>query len=434
MHAGINQLNKIFARFFILLCSLITTTTLNAQPCTALCNATTLTLPEMVQLLRANNPQITQAYYNYLAAKAIVPQVYAPNNPQVGAIHYAQLGAPPAYGYNISESMPFFGKKRLAAAIVNDQAESINSQNKALMLQLINQLRINFFQLLLQQQQTVITKQAIQRLELMKQISKARYANNAAAYVDYLNTQVAQSSAQNDLFALTQQMTITRNTLNVLIGRCPDTPLQLKGNIATPCIPQESIECIEQEAMSTNPNLEGAAYQMAAAQNNLSLSKLGYFPDFNVIVTTDSAQIPAPRFNNARTYGAEIDLTLPIWFYRKENFGVAQARATLISSEANNISLQQQTRLAVSAAYATLNQALKQSTFISTHQLPQAIQAFKLALTNYATYSTISTITFADLLTAQNNLQQTQLALAQSNVLAQQSYANLETAVGSKVR
>lgn len=433
MHAGINHLNKIITRLFVLL-SLIISTAISAQSSTAFCNATTLTLPEMVRLLQTNNPQITQAYYNYLAARAQAPQIYAPNNPQVGAIHYPLLGAPPAYGYTLSESMPFFGKKRLAAAIATDQAQTVNSQNKALVVQLINQLRLNFFQLLLQQQQVIITKQTIARLELMKQISKARYANNAAAYVDYLNTQVAQSSAENDLFALTQQMIITRNTLNVLIGRCPNSPLQLKGSISIPCIPQESVECIEQQAMTTNPNLEGAAYQVSAAEKNLSLSRLAYFPDFNVAGTINSAQIPGPQFNHANSYGFEVDMTLPIWFYRKENFGVAQARANLISSQANDISLQQQTRLAVTSAYANLNQALKQSSFISTHQLPQAIQAFKLALTNYATYSTISTITFADLLTAQNNLQQTQLALAETNVLAQQSYANLEAAVGAKVK
>ena len=59
----------------------------------------------------------------------------------------------------------------------------------------------------------------LKRLEQVKQVARIRYANNAAGYVDYLNAQVAQSSAQNDAFTLERQYENGLKSINTLIGK-----------------------------------------------------------------------------------------------------------------------------------------------------------------------------------------------------------------------
>ncbi len=72
---------------------------------------------------------------------------------------------------------------------------------------------------------------------------------------------------------------------------------------------------------------------------------------------------------------------------------------------------------------------MNQSQFIRSRQLPEAQTAFRLALTNYANGG----LAFLDLLTAQANLRNIQLGLAQSDANAVQAYANLISVIGREV-
>src|ERR1700693_3009637 len=80
-------------------------------------------LDELAEELRLNNPQLKQAEQNYIAAKAIVPQVTAWNNPQIGLIENPIPGSPvnvyksEGFSYTLTQSFSFPGKKSLAGDI-----------------------------------------------------------------------------------------------------------------------------------------------------------------------------------------------------------------------------------------------------------------------------------------------------------------------------
>ena len=280
-----------------------------------------MTLDQMATELRLKNPQLEQANQNYLAAKAIVPQVTAPNNPQVGLIETPMTKSPfhisssQGFSYTLSQSFPFPGKKRLAGEIAEDYAEFTNTQTQGIYLQLLAQLKTGFYLLLVAQKQLAVSQENIQRLEEVKQISKIRYANNAAAYVDYLNAQVAQSSAENDLFALKRQTDTIRQGLNTLIGRNPNQPLSISGDLPFQSLPKLSINELEDSALAHHPTVQGSLFQIRAAQKNVELAKKSYYPDFQVIVTKISDNPPYGLSGNS--YGAEFDILLPTWFLTK---------------------------------------------------------------------------------------------------------------------
>ena len=58
-----------------------------------------------------------------------------------------------------------------------------------------------------------------ERLAQVKQIAQVRYAQNAAAFIDFVNAQVAESSARNDLLAFQQQALVALAQINTLAGR-----------------------------------------------------------------------------------------------------------------------------------------------------------------------------------------------------------------------
>lgn len=391
-----------------------------------------LTLADLLGELNRANPQLAQARQSYVSAKAIGPQLAAPDNPLIGFVENPVFRNP----LNLHSSTGFFwylqqpiswpGKKRLAGEIADDQAEVLNTQVGQLLLQLAGQLRSNFFQLLFVQEQLRINRETIRRLETIKQVAKVRYAQNAAAYVDYLNAQVAQSSAQNDQFALERQAATLRQTLNTLIGRDPGGALELAGELAPYRAPRQTLTELEQLALDAHPAIAGARLNTAAAEKGLDLAYLGYRPNFQIQVSLNSSN-PPYGVTQAGSYGIELDVIAPVWWWRKEKYGVDQAQAALIASRANETAVRQQTLLGVNSAYNALAQALNQLEFFRSRQLPEARTAYRLAISNYST----SGIAFADLLTAQANLRTAELGLLQSQNAAHQAYAGLVAAVGT---
>ena len=206
-------------KLFRVLSPIILTATILFSLCCALRaddTAAPMCLEELIGQLRLNNPQIKQAKQNYIADKAAVPQATVLNNPQVGFVETPIPESPlnlyksEGLYYTLTQSFSFPGKKHLAGGIAEAQADIAQTQVDILALQLTAQLKNDFYQLLVLQKQFGINQENIQRLEQIKQIAKVKYANNAAAYVDYLNAQVTESSAENDQFALQKQIDTMR--------------------------------------------------------------------------------------------------------------------------------------------------------------------------------------------------------------------------------
>lgn len=388
-------------------------------------------LVELLQELKSNSPQLIQARHNYLSAKSVPPQLAAPNNPQLGFIwSNIPKGFPVAVNratgnaYSVTQQIPFPGKKSLAAEIADRQAESLNAQSDALYLQLYAQLSTTYYQAIALQKQIDVLKLTIARLEQVKQITRVRYANNAAAYADYLNAQVSQSSTQNDLFAAQRQYDTTVQTLNTLIGKEPSFPLELRAEDDAVRLPDEPLPELENQALRQHPSIKASTELLDAARKSVTLARKGYLPDFQVIATVNSDN--PPYGVRPGSYQIELDIIIPFWFFTKEKSAVNQAVESQIATEANDVAVRQQTLLAVDTAYSTLRQTLAQLDFNQQRQLPQALAAYRVTMTHYAS----NNADFNDLLTAQGALKNAELAVAQAQATALQAYHALLAATG----
>ena len=120
---------------------------------------TEMDLRQLWNELKVNNPQLSSLRESYLSAKATVPQINAPANPQVGLVWsgmpvnspFALGGAnAPSQQYpggissnnSISVAQPFQfpGKKSLAADIADTNAEALLANSESTYLQLGAQL------------------------------------------------------------------------------------------------------------------------------------------------------------------------------------------------------------------------------------------------------------------------------------------------------
>lgn len=399
---------------------------------------TEMDLRQLWAELKLNNPQLSSLRESYLSAKATVPQIAAPANPQVGLVWsgmpanspFALGGANAPSAQNpqgisnnnsisFAQAIPFPGKKSLAANIADTNAEALLAQSESTYLQLGAQLSSLYYGALASQKQLQVLKESVMRLEMIKNVAKARYANNAAAYVEYLNAQVAQSTAQADQFNVERQLQVALNNINTLVGRHSREKLVLRGDVRRAINSVPTLVELEDFAENTHPSLKSSALQLDAARKGVDLAKKAYLPDFQVIGSSYSPRGPFSANNGAMFYQFELDLIIPLYFFTKEKYGIEQAQRNQAAAEAGNISNRQQIVLSVNTAYAAYEQAKNQTQFLKERQVPQADAAYKVGLTQYSNNGQ----GFNDLLVAQTQLRnlEIQLALSESNLLQTQA-------------
>jgi len=399
---------------------------------------TEMDLRQLWSELKLNNPQLLSLREAYLSAKATVPQIAAPANPQIGLVWSGMpVNSPFALGganapsaanpggissnnsVSVTQPFQFPGKKSLAANIADTNAEALLAQSESSYLQLGAQLSTLYYNTLASQKQLQVLRESVVRLEMIKNVAKARYSNNAAAYVEYLNAQVAQSAAQADQFNLERQLQVGLNNINTLVGRHSREKLILRGDARRAMTGVPTLVELEDYAESSHPALKSSALQLEAARKGVDLAKKAYLPDFQVIGSSYTPRGPFSANNGALFYQFELDLVIPLYFFTKEKYGVEQAQRNAAAAEAGNISNRKQIVLAVNSAYAAYEQAKNQAQFLKERQVPQADAAYKVGLIQYSNNGQ----GFNDLLTAQTQLRslEIQLALAEANLLQAQA-------------
>ena len=408
---------------------------------------TEMDLRQLWNELKTNNPQLGSLRESYLSAKATVPQIAAPANPQVGLVWsgmpanspFALGGANmPSAAYpggisnnnSISVAQPFQfpGKRSLAADIADTNAEALLANSASTYLQLGAQLSTLYYGALAAQKQLQVLKEAVVRLEMVKNVAKARYSNNTAAYVEFLNAQVAQGAAQADQFNVERQLQVALNSINTLVGRHSREKLVLRGDVRRAMSVVPSLLELEDYAELSHPALKSSALQLDAARKGVTLAKKAYLPDFQVIGSSYTPRGPFASNNGAMFYQLELDLIIPLYFFTKEKFAVVQAQRNQAAAEAGNISNRQQIVLAVNTAYANYEQAKTQTQFLRDRQVPQADAAYKVGLTQYSNNGQ----GFNDLLTAQTQLRNLEIALAQAESNLLQAQAVLMVSAGKE--
>jgi outer membrane protein TolC len=409
--------------------------------------STEMDLRQLWNELKTNNPQLASLRESYLSAKATVPQIAAPANPQVGLVWSGMPANSPfalggantpsaAYpggisnnsGISVAQPFQFPGKRSLAADIADTNAEALLASSESTYLQLGAQLSTLYYGTLAAQKQLQVLKEAVVRLEMVKNVAKARYSNNTAAYVEFLNAQVAQGAAQADQFNVERQLQIALNSINTLVGRHSREKLVLRGDVRGAMSAVPSLLELEDYAESSHPTLKSSALQLDAARKGVTLAKKAYLPDFQVIGSSFTPRGPFASNNGAMFYQLELDLIIPLYFFTKEKYAVVQAQRNQAAAEAGNISNRQQIVLAVNTAYANYEQAKAQTQFLRDRQVPQADAAYKVGLTQYSNNGQ----GFNDLLTAQTQLRNLEITLAQAESNLLQAQAVLMVSAGKE--
>jgi outer membrane protein TolC len=362
-----------------------------------------LRLDDLTQTLVSSNPQLRSAQWAAQASTMGIAPAGAPDNPTVSFLQDQVRNNPLAWNtsgsasWTWSQNIYWPGKKSLNSQVVAAQSQGQLAQAEALKSQLLGQLRATWLAWQTAQAQLNLLQAQVDKIEQIKQITKIRYAQNAAAFADFINAQVTQEQLRTSIITAELQRDTLLGQIATLIGRPTAQGLQLQ--IVALEVPPEapSLQDWELRAQEQHPLIKASVAAVQAAQKGLDLAELGRRPDFNMAVSGYAANPPWGLTNNNH-YAMSVGVTFPLWYAQKEKWLINQAELQLRATQDNDAAQRQQVGLAVRTAWLQWQQNLEQYRLFEQSILQQARLAYRLTLKNYSA----GQATYVELLNAFN--------------------------------
>jgi outer membrane protein, heavy metal efflux system len=360
-------------------------------------------LAELTRAMLERNPQLRGAKWSADAVRMGVSPAGAPDNPTVSMLQDQVRNNPLAWNkagsasWTWSQNIYWPGKKSLNAQVVSDQADAQQAQTLALQSQLLGQMRSTWLSWQSTQAQLALLQAQVAKMEQIKDITKIRYGQNAAAFADYINAQVMQEQLRTSIISTQLQADTLLGQMANLIGQ--DSPQGLVVKIEDLSTPPEAPTLAEWErrALEQHPLIKASAAAVQQARHSLELAELNKRPDFNMAVSGYANQPPWGLTSNS-AYAFSVGMTFPLWYEQKEKFLINQAELQLRSNQENDASQRQQISLGVRSAWLQWKQNLEQYQLFEKSILQQARLAYRLTLKNYS----VGQNSYVDLLNAFN--------------------------------
>ena len=379
-----------------------------------------------------NNPQIQAAKFRYEAAKSRVKLLRTLEDPKL-EFEYDTITADmdavmrgktsPMRTFSISQEFPFPTKLFLRRAAAQKESASYEQEYKETVHKVIKDVKEGFFQLFLNNKKTQITNENLDLLNQFIDIANKKYSLSKVGQQDSLRAQVEYSKLSNQLVLLQQEEMISRAILISLLNRSSDTEIGIleEGSNKTLALDEEATIKLAKDSRS---ELQSFKEMVRKSEIDLSLAKQEYLPNFMIKYKHEE------RNGSAGSWAGMLGVTIPFWFWEKQDSFVKEAKANVEVVKADYRATENLVLFEVRSSYAKFEAAKKLVSIYETGVLPQAQAALETARIGYQA----GKINFLDLLDSQRALKEFQIEYFESLANLEIDLANLERSVGTELK
>ncbi|MDD5491096.1 MAG: TolC family protein [bacterium] len=385
-----------------------------------------LSLSEVVTAALINNPRLKAAQQKLKASQSRVKSAYGLPDPWVGLEYQNVPKGTTRFQdadmkmYTISQEIPWPGKLSLKAKANLSQSGIIEAEYKAKERDIIAQVKKAYYELYLAYKLIDINKENSALAEQIVKVAERKYTVSKASLAEVLKMQVEAAKLNNQLITLENQKQVAQAKLNTLLNRDVSTETGIPEYQEEKSF-QYSLEDLYRLMKINQPELLGAAAAIKQSSLNLSLSRHEYLPDFMLTYKQ--------RFDTgdmANGWDGMFNVTVPLWFWQKQNNMVNEMQAEKEMAVADYESMENMALLEVKQMYLKLDAAQRQIDLTKNSILPQAEQVLKISRTGYES----DKVEFLDLLDSQRMYLEAEQDYYMSLVDYQMTKAELEQIVG----
>jgi outer membrane protein TolC len=335
-------------------------------------------LPELLDSLAQQNPELRALTTEYQAARQRAPQVSQLPNPEVGLGLFpraveTRLGAQRAR-LSGTQMFPWFGTLDAKSRLADTRAAVVQEQVAARHLELAFELKQAYFRLYEVRQRRGIIQRKLDILAALEQVSLARVRSGQATTADVLRIQIQREELAQELAILATTALPYRATINQLLDRPAATPVPVADTLAFAEWPYTRSRLLPAVA-ADHPRIRQFARQQEAARQALAVNELAGQPAFSLgfdYILVDQRTDAFPPGNGRDILQLRAGVQLPL--YRKQYAAKAQEEQLRIAAwEDRKAALRNQFTTTVEAAFARYERArLRHELYVRQIELTQS--------------------------------------------------------------
>jgi len=394
-------------------------------------DAEDMSLDMLIEKALKQNLQIEVAKYRYEASKARIPQASSLEDPQF-EYKYDKINASmdsvmqgktaPMRMFGISQGIPFPTKLILRAQIAAKEAQVAYEEYREKENDIVTQVKTLYAQLAFTYRSIDVTEENKTLLEQLAKTAATQYSLGKASQQDALKAQLEIAKMDNELIMLEEKRQVIQAKINTILNQEPSIELGRPELIEDNAYDFDLSE-LNRMARDNRPELKAFGFAVERARKTYALAKEGFLPDFMVKYER------MERDNKLTDWAGMVGITLPIWFWQKQNFNVKEMRRELKAMEAEFKNRENMVLLEVKEAFAGFEALKKLAVLFKTTYLPQAEQVLKSSSIGYEA----NQIDFLNLLDSQRMFLEFKLDYYKTLIDLEVRVAELEKAVGMRL-
>ena len=378
----------------------------------------------LVRAVLERNPDLEAARQAWRAALAEVPQAEALEDPMLDAsLAPLSLSGDVPFGFavQLSQRLPWPGKRRLRGEVALAEAEAARSDFDRVRLELALLASDLYDDYYVVARSLEINERHRELLEQMKKSAEAQYVVGRASQQDPIQAEVELAHLEHDRIVLETRREVLVAQMNGLLHREPN------GALPPPPAELPSVDLLENDreelvrlALEQRPELESQAGRIRAGRSAINLARRDFYPDLSIMGSYNSMW-----GMTAHQWMVGLGVNLPVWRDRR-HAAVDEAQARIVRAERERERLVDRIRVEVEEAYVRAREAHHVVELYRNRLLPAARDQVDAALAGL----TAGQNSFLAVVQAENNLRTVELRFEVARASLQQRQAALQRAVG----
>jgi outer membrane protein TolC len=388
---------------------------------------TAIDLPRLRSYTLANNPDIEAAAQRWQAAQARPSQEGSLSDPMINTAYhnesFVQLrqGTEDFTNFHVGaeQEVPFPGKLQLKETVAAREADREGAVYRATVLNVVTRLRLAYDDYYLADKSIEIVRSNRELLDKLAKVAEARYGVGEGLQQDVARAQVELSILLGRLTNLEQERQSAAAMVNAVLNRPPAAALGPPTAVEKRPLAY-TLDQLSSLATEQSPSLSAARFGVARAETSLQLAKRQYYPDFVLRADYFNKGTLVPEWE----VGAGI--RVPLYFWRKQSFGVREAAAVANEARASQQSTSQEVLARLKDLYAQATSADRLVELYGNSVTPQAEVSLDSASAGYQ----VGKVDFITLLNSFTVLNDYRVRYYEEQVKFDKAVAQIEEAAG----
>lgn len=393
--------------------------------------AQTTQLSELLRDADARNPSLQVSFEKIAVAESKIDQVTSLPDPilSISLLNYStdtfKTNQTPMTGnvIRLAQKFPFPGKLDTKGKIAAQKSRWFTSAYQDARLQIRQQVKDAWYQLLFQRQAIELTNRNLKILGDFVRLTEIRYEVGKGLQQNVLKAHLQLSKQLEMLLDLQQKEVATQATLNSLAGRNTDEVLTIDATLEA-ATTTFNLRDLQQLAEQNRPMFTSFAALIEQYTAQRKLARLDYKPDFTLWAgyrwRDDSLGDGGTDF-----ISTGVSFNLPVRKARR-SAAVTEADSALRLAHQKRNDFRNKTYLMIHQSLSRFEQASKLVELYRGGIIPQATQTFQATMSAYQ----VNKVDFLSLLDAAMSLYRYEIDYARTLRDQQRSLAQIEAAAG----